>query len=216
MSFCSCRSASTRRWAGLGVWCYCGASQAWTLSYTTGAIILLFRCGSRQHWLLTVSPDDKVVIFTSTSASEKVKHQLRGYYGPNYGGQRRPSPGRKLGPAQRNHQGWLWLVRAGSREDSLAPHWSAGKVISLRWSEVTSVIRYWGAQHNYLDTDIHRPNYTCHMSLTYYINVILISSLFQTCPMKGRPEQSFLDTFSERFMNHVRQVRVGQREESVF
>merc|ERR1719232_687667 len=27
-----------------------------------------------------------------------------------------------------------------------------------------------------------------------------------TCPMKGRPEQSFLDTFSERFMNHVRQV----------
>ena len=24
--------------------------------------------------------------------------------------------------------------------------------------------------------------------------------------MKGRPEQSFLDTFSERFMNHVRQV----------
>ena len=34
---------------------------------------------------LTVSPDDKVVIFTSTSASEKVKHQLRGYYGPNYG-----------------------------------------------------------------------------------------------------------------------------------
>ena len=156
---------------------------------------------------LTVSPDDKVVIFTSTSASEKVKHQLRGYYGPNYGGQRRPSPGRKLGPAQRNHQGWLWLVRAGSREDTLAPHWSAGKVISLRWSEVTSVIRYWGAELNYLDTDIHRPHYTCHMSLTYYINVILISSLFQTCPMKGRPEQSFLDTFSERFMNHVRQVR---------
>eukprot|EP00092_Neocalanus_flemingeri_P013397 GFUD01014441.1.p1 GENE.GFUD01014441.1~~GFUD01014441.1.p1 ORF type:complete len:768 (-),score=96.94 GFUD01014441.1:1466-3769(-) len=27
-----------------------------------------------------------------------------------------------------------------------------------------------------------------------------------TCPMKGRPEQSFLDQFSERFMNHVRQV----------
>merc|ERR1719189_241971 len=27
-----------------------------------------------------------------------------------------------------------------------------------------------------------------------------------TCPMKGRPEQSFLDTFSERFMNHIRQV----------
>merc|ERR1719273_2973493 len=27
-----------------------------------------------------------------------------------------------------------------------------------------------------------------------------------TCPMKGRPEQSFLDTFSERFMDHVRQV----------
>merc|ERR1719210_60888 len=27
-----------------------------------------------------------------------------------------------------------------------------------------------------------------------------------TCPMKGRPEQSFLDHFSERFMNHVRQV----------
>ena len=24
--------------------------------------------------------------------------------------------------------------------------------------------------------------------------------------MKGRPEQSFLDQFSERFMNHVRQV----------
>ena len=33
-------------------------------------------------------------------------------------------------------------------------------------------------------------------------------SLFQTCPMKGRPEQSFLDTFSERFMNHVRQVNI--------
>jgi len=27
-----------------------------------------------------------------------------------------------------------------------------------------------------------------------------------TCPMKGRPEQSFLEQFSERFMNHVRQV----------
>merc|ERR1719430_1017467 len=27
-----------------------------------------------------------------------------------------------------------------------------------------------------------------------------------TCPMKGRPEQSFLDQFSELFMNHVRQV----------
>lgn len=26
--------------------------------------------------------------------------------------------------------------------------------------------------------------------------------------MKGRPEQSFLDTFSERFMNHVRQVNI--------
>jgi len=27
-----------------------------------------------------------------------------------------------------------------------------------------------------------------------------------TCPMKGRPEQFFLDQFSERFMDHVRQV----------
>ena len=29
---------------------------------------------------------------------------------------------------------------------------------------------------------------------------------FQTCPMKGRPEDSFMDQFSERFMDHVRQV----------
>jgi len=28
----------------------------------------------------------------------------------------------------------------------------------------------------------------------------------QTCPMKGGPEQSFLDEFSDRFMDHVRQV----------
>ncbi len=28
----------------------------------------------------------------------------------------------------------------------------------------------------------------------------------QTCPMKGRPEDSFLEHFSERFMDHVRQV----------
>ena len=34
--------------------------------------------------------------------------------------------------------------------------------------------------------------------------------------MKGRPEQSFLDTFSERFMNHVRQVRAGPESESIF
>lgn len=27
-----------------------------------------------------------------------------------------------------------------------------------------------------------------------------------TCPMKGRPEQFFLEQFSERFMDHVRQV----------
>ena len=31
-------------------------------------------------------------------------------------------------------------------------------------------------------------------------------SFFQTCPMKGRPEDSFMDQFSERFMDHVRQV----------
>jgi len=35
----------------------------------------------------------------------------------------------------------------------------------------------------------------------------LVFSFFQTCPMKGRPEQSFLDQFSERFMDHVRQVK---------
>ena len=33
--------------------------------------------------------------------------------------------------------------------------------------------------------------------------------------MKGRPEQSFLDTFSERFMNHVRQVRTEAESKSV-
>ena len=32
--------------------------------------------------------------------------------------------------------------------------------------------------------------------------------------MKGRPEQSFLDTFSERFMNHVRQVRATRWEQT--
>lgn len=36
-------------------------------------------------------------------------------------------------------------------------------------------------------------------------NVPTDSSL-QTCPMKGRPEDSFLEHFSERFMDHVRQV----------
>ena len=40
--------------------------------------------------------------------------------------------------------------------------------------------------------------------MSKYANLCL---LLQTCPMKGRPEQSFLDTFSERFMNHVRQVK---------
>ena len=31
-------------------------------------------------------------------------------------------------------------------------------------------------------------------------------SFLQTCPMKGRPEDTFLEQFSERFMDHVRQV----------
>lgn len=34
----------------------------------------------------------------------------------------------------------------------------------------------------------------------------LIFVFFQTCPMKGRPEDSFMEQFSERFMDHVRQV----------
>jgi len=33
-----------------------------------------------------------------------------------------------------------------------------------------------------------------------------ISCSGTTCPMKGRPEDSFMDQFSERFMDHVRQV----------
>ena len=41
-------------------------------------------------------------------------------------------------------------------------------------------------------------------------NIVTIANrtlfVFQTCPMKGRPEQFFLDQFSERFMDHVRQV----------
>ena len=45
----------------------------------------------------------------------------------------------------------------------------------------------------------------------YYIfhsskNDLFSFLLFQTCPMKGRPEDSFMDQFSERFMDHVRQV----------
>ena len=36
--------------------------------------------------------------------------------------------------------------------------------------------------------------------------LIFHSFFFQTCPMKGRPEDSFLEQFSERFMDHVRQV----------
>ena len=36
--------------------------------------------------------------------------------------------------------------------------------------------------------------------------ISLFCPLFQTCPMKGRPEDSFMDQFSERFMDHVRQV----------
>ena len=30
--------------------------------------------------------------------------------------------------------------------------------------------------------------------------------LFQTCPMKGRSDDTFHEQFSERFMDHVRQV----------
>nr|ANQ45197.1 ecdysone-induced protein E75a [Lepeophtheirus salmonis salmonis] len=37
-------------------------------------------------------------------------------------------------------------------------------------------------------------------------NPVYVPCTGMTCPMKGRPEDSFLDQFSERFMDHVRQV----------
>eukprot|EP00096_Caligus_rogercresseyi_P012886 TRINITY_DN555_c0_g1_i10.p1 TRINITY_DN555_c0_g1~~TRINITY_DN555_c0_g1_i10.p1 ORF type:complete len:550 (-),score=189.10 TRINITY_DN555_c0_g1_i10:1470-3119(-) len=37
-------------------------------------------------------------------------------------------------------------------------------------------------------------------------NPVYVPCTGMTCPMKGRPEDSFLESFSERFMDHVRQV----------
>ena len=41
---------------------------------------------------------------------------------------------------------------------------------------------------------------------TYKSKYVFFFSFLQTCPMKGRPEDTFLEQFSERFMDHVRQV----------
>ena len=48
--------------------------------------------------------------------------------------------------------------------------------------------------------------YSCFVARLHFIENIVSLPLFQTCPMKGRPENSFLEQFSERFMDHVRQV----------
>jgi hypothetical protein len=53
---------------------------------------------------------------------------------------------------------------------------------------------------------MRRKGMYLHFSVSSKKCLKMFLSLFQTCPMKGRPEQSFLDQFSERFMDHVRQV----------
>ena len=45
----------------------------------------------------------------------------------------------------------------------------------------------------------------CQNLANFHVFTIFVS-FFQTCPMKGRPEDSFMEQFSERFMDHVRQV----------
>ena len=49
-------------------------------------------------------------------------------------------------------------------------------------------------------------NYNLNSQAKKVSYFMLNSFLLQTCPMKGRSEDSFLEHFSERFMDHVRQV----------
>ena len=146
-------------------------------------------------------------------------------------------PGSRVRPSQRKRSpgpfertpDWAW--QSGNREAgleviSLGSQQPRGSLAQLRyWS-------YWQQQHGGLASHVSARKYVnilysgdsklqnfCgrykslqHSQWPWNQSLIPLAnyySLFQTCPMKGRPEQSFLDTFSERFMNHVRQVRVG-------
>ena len=138
-----------------------------------------------QSAALTVSPDDKVVIFTSTSASETGKHQPRGYYGHNYGGQRRPSPGRKLG---------LWLVRArvtGEHSDTSLVNREGHQPQMIRSNLCYSIFGCTEQLSWYIYTALHITH--CHMSL-YNIEldiIILIYSLFPDLSYEGSARTVF-------------------------